>query len=355
MNNQETPVTDQEQPLRQERSMHPDPDTQEQAMKPPGATASPIGEQYGRPTMPPPFVPPMQPSSSWPGYYPGAGPQWTQGGQFVSDYPRRRSRGPWIVLTFFLLFILLIGSVFFLLSITGYNLATSSVTETRHFSVSANPTLVLNNDTGSIHVRAASSGSDVTIQAIKHSGPGGNLNDVKVSYTQNTEGNIVTVNVDRPTNFNFVTSTSVEFEVTVPTMATLQLKTNTGSIDVRGVSGQMALTSNTGSLEARDGMVSGTTQLLTNTGSITFTGSIERSGTYRFETNTGSVDVTLPSVSVFHVDASTDTGSINTNFPAVNVQHHQFTGADAHGDVGNSPQATVSLRTNTGSITLYQG
>lgn len=102
-------------------------------------------------------------------------------------------------------------------------------------------------------------------------------------------------------------------------------------------------------------MVSGTTRLFTNTGSITFTGSIDRSGTYRFETNTGSVHVTLPSTSVFHVDASTNTGSINTNFPAVNVQHHQFTGADAHGDVGNSPQATVSLRTNTGSITLYQG
>lgn len=353
MNNQETPITDQEQRLRHERSVHPD--TQEQAVKPSGATAPPIGEQYGRPSMPPPFVPPVQPPSSWPGYYPGAGPQGIRGGQFGSDYPRRRSQWPWIVLTFFLLFILLIGSMLVLLSVTGYNLATSSVTETRHFSVSANPRLVLNNDTGSIHVRATGSRSDVTIQAIKHSGPGGKLNDVKVSYTQNTEGNIVTVNVDRPTNFNFVTSTSVEFEVTVPTMATLQLKTNTGSIDVRGVSGQMALTSNTGSIEARDGMVSGTTQLLTNTGSITFTGSIERSGTYRFETNTGSVDVTLPSVSVFHVDASTDTGSINTNFPAVNVQHHQFTGADAHGDVGNSPQATVSLRTNTGSITLYQG
>jgi hypothetical protein len=246
-----------------------------------------------------------------------------------------------------------LGGVFFLLSVTEYNFG--SVTETRHFSVSANPTLVLNNDTASIHVHAAGSGSDVTIQAIKHNGPGGNLNDVRVSYTQNTEGNSVTVNVDRLSNFTFFTSTSVEFDVTVPSIATLQLKTNTGSSDVRGVSGQMALTSNTGSVEARDGLVSGTTQLFTNTGSITFTGSIERSGTYRFATNTGSVHATLPSASVFHVDASTNTGSINTNFPAVNVQPHQFTGADAHGDVGNAPQATVSLRTNTGSMSLSQG
>jgi DUF4097 and DUF4098 domain-containing protein YvlB len=86
---------------------------------------------------------------------------------------------------------------------------------------------------------------------------------------------------------------SVDFDVTVPSAAALQLKTNTGSIDVSGVSGQMTLSSNTGSL--------------------------------------------------------------NTNFPGIVVQRHQVTGADAHGDVGGSPQATITLRTSTGSINLYQG
>jgi len=94
--------------------------------------------------------------------------------------------------------------------------------------------------------------------------------------------------------------------------------------------------------------------LITNTGSITFNGSIGESGTYQFQTNTGSVNVTLPGGSVFHVDASTDTGSINTTFPGVTVQQHQFVGADVHSDVGNAPQATISLRTNTGTINLYQ-
>jgi hypothetical protein len=64
--------------------------------------------------------------------------------------------------------------------------------------------------------------------------------------------------------------------------------------------------------------------------------------------------VTLPADGVFHVNASTDTGSINTNFPGVIVQHRQMVGADASGDVGSSPQATVTLRTNTGSVNLYQ-
>jgi DUF4097 and DUF4098 domain-containing protein YvlB len=150
-------------------------------------------------------------------------------------------------------------------------------------------------------------------------------------------------------------SNLVDFDVKVPPAAVLQLKTNTCSIDVSGVSGQMTLSSNTGSLQVSGGTVKGNTALITNTGSVTFNGAITEGGTYTFTTDTGSVNVTLPAESVFHVDASTDTGSINTNFTGVVVQHREVTGADAHGDVGSSPQATITLRTSTGSINLYQG
>ena len=374
MSNQETPVKDKEEPLSEEPSESvktlergenaPEPEPAatspgEQARPtPPGPAATYPGEQ-ARPTMPPPYIPPAQPPYTWQGYYPGTGPQWARGGQYGPQYPypaRKRSQWPWIVLTFVLLFMLLGGGIFSLFSIFGNSVVGfgNTATETRYFSVNASPTLVLNDDSGSIHVRAAGSVNQVTIQATKHSNFGGNLNDVTVSYTQNTEGNTINVNVDRLNGFNPFTSTSVDFDITVPSAAALQLKMNTGSIDVTGVSGQMVLTSNTGSIQATDGMVSGNTELVTNTGSITFNGSIDRSGYYRFETNTGSVTVTLPSESAFHMTASTDTGSINTNFPGVTVQHHQVAGADASGDVGSSPQATVSLRTNTGSINLYQ-
>lgn len=267
---------------------------------------------------------------------------------------RKRSNWPWITLIIVLLFVFVAGGALFVASSLGFNFAGSSTT-TQHYTVSANPTIVLNNDTGTIHVRAGGSGSDVTIQATKHNGWGTNANDVNVTYTQDTASNTVSVNVVRLNNASFFTSASVDFDVTVPGSAALQLKTNTGSIDVSGVSGQMMLTSNTGSVQASGGTLSGNSQLITNTGSVTFTGSISQTGTYQFQTNTGSVNVTLPGASVFHLDASTDTGSINTNFPTVTVQHHQFVGADAQSDVGNAPQATITLRTNTGSINLYQG
>ncbi len=352
MSDQEIPVKEQDQPWSEERQLGGE--ARKQEAHPPWATA-PQPYERGRPTTPPTFIPFTQPHA-WPAYTPGAGPQWASGGQFGPPSPRRRSRWPWIVLTLLLVFVLLTGGAFFMVSILGYNSAgySNSVTETQHFSVSANPTLVLNNDTGSMHMRAGS-GNKVTIQATKHSGPGANLNDVKVNYMQDREGNTVTVNVDRLTNASLYGSTSVDFEITAPSAAVLQLKTNTGTIDISGVSGQMILSSNTGSIQASDGTVSGKSELITNTGSITFNGSTARSGTYRFETNTGSVNVTLPGESVFHLDASTDTGTINTNFPAVLVQHRQFVGADAHSDVGSAPQATISLKTNTGSINLYQG
>lgn len=287
-------------------------------------------------------------------YTNGVGPQWSRGGPYASPTSmRRRSNWPWIVLVIVLLAVFVCGGVWFLASSLGNNFGSTSST-TQHFAVSPNPTIVLNNDIGSIHVRAGYSSGDVTIQATKHIRWGGIASDVNVAYAQDMTSNTVTINVERPGNVTPFGSSSVDFDLTVPGTAALQLKTSTGSIAITGVSGQLVLTSNTGSVRA-DGTLSGNSQLLTNTGSVTFTGSISQMGTYLFQTNTGSVDVTIPGTSVFHVDASTDTGAINTDFSGVAVEHRQFTGADAHSDVGSAPQATITLRTNTGSINLRQG
>jgi Putative adhesin len=276
-------------------------------------------------------------------------------GRRMDHPPRRRSPWPWIVLTVVLV-LAFTGFVGMLFAAFGYNFAgyTSTLTETRHFTVTTAPTVVINNDIGNIRVQAGSTGSDVTIQAFKYAGFGGNMNDVQVNYNQSSNANTITVNVNRSTNFNFFNSPKVDFEVTVPGTAALELKTNTGSIDVSGVSGRMSLTSNTGSVDVRNGALTSSSILSSNTGSISFNGSIDKTGAYQFTTNTGSVNVTLPASSVFHVDATTDTGSITSDFPGVTVDHPNFTGAVAHGDVGNSPQATVTLRTNTGSIYLHQ-
>ena len=118
--------------------------------------------------------------------------------------------------------------------------------------------------------------------------------------------------------------------------------------------GKCQLQSNTGSVDVRDGVLSPGSTLNSNTGSITFNGSISQTGSYQFMTNTGSINVTLPASSAFHLDANTDTGSITSDFPGVYVQHPNFTGAIAHSDVGSAPQATITMTTNTGSISLHE-
>lgn len=349
MNNQEIPVKDQEQPL-SEGNGESGPVQEERSDKP---VATYPAQQYIMPNTPPPFVPLASPPN-WTGYYPGNRPPWT--GQPGMYYPRKRRVWPWIVLTVGLLFLLLIGGVIALFGVAYYRFAAptvNSVTEMHNFVVTANPTLVLINDVGSIHVRGVSPTDIVTIQAIKHGVGGVDLGNIQVIYSYNAETNTVTVGITRqPGGFNL---TSADFDVTVPRVATLQLSTATGSISVDSVSGRMNLTSSTGSVAASGGMIRGNTTLRTNTGSVSFSGAIDRSGTYQFETNTGSVNVTLARDSAFHLNASTNMGSINTNFPGVVVQHPQPMGANAYGDVGRDPQSTVSLRTNTGSINLYQG
>lgn len=352
MNTQDIPVKDQDTPIIEQHEEQGA--LQENGARQPESAPARSAAPQARPSTPAPSLPPEQPPA-WTGYPPGAPPPWAwQPGVYAPYPPRRPSHWPWVVLTIFLLFLLIGGglALFGIFGFTGY--ATSS-TEGQTFTMSTYPTLVLNNDTGSIHVRAAPSVNEISIQATKHGNPWSNLNDIQVSYAQNTTTNSVTVNVDRVNTTSFFTALRVDFDVTVPSAAALQLKTNTGSIDVSGVSGQMTLSSNTGSLQVSAGTVKGNTALITNTGSVTLNGAIAESGSYTFTTDTGSVNVTLPVASVFHLDASTSIGSINTNFPGIVVQRHQVTGADAHGNVGGSPQATITLRTSTGSINLYQG
>lgn len=328
---------------------------QPQVVETPQTNTPPVPEQPVRQAVPPPQYPPYPRQN----YYPGPGQQPYYGPYYGPPYAQTRRRHiiwPWIVLAVFLVFTftwlggLAFGTVGF--NFSGY---TNSVAETpRHFAVSATPTVVINNDIGSIHVQSAGPSSNVIIQATKYAGFGGNVNDVQVNYPQNSASNTITANVSRTTNSTFFSSLKVDFEVTVPSNATLELKTSTGSLNVSGVSGQMSLQSNTGSVEARDGVLSPGSTLNSNTGSITFNGSISQTGSYRFTTNTGSINVTLPASSLFHLDANTDTGSITSDFPGVYVQHTNFTGAVAHSDVGSAPQATITMTTNTGSISLHE-
>ena len=260
-------------------------------------------------------------------------------------------RSPWLWVIVLLIIMVLLGSGLGLPR-AGYNF--SKIEPSHTFSVGALPTIVINDDVGTVNVHTGGTNNSVIVQVTDVSrGLGNNLDNGQVSYNQDSANNTITVNAN--SGSGFFGSNSIDIEVTVPTDSNLQIETNTGEVDVTGITGQMSLSSNTGSIHAEQDSLTGQSILKTDTGSVTFEGTIDPKGSYQFATNTGSVDVTLPGNSSFHVDASTNTGSITSDFPGVNVQHGDFTGASAHSDVGNAPGATVTLKTDTGSISLHQG
>jgi Toastrack DUF4097 len=313
--------------------------------------------------------------------YPGSGsyrdtaPQGISGAPYRQQQARRRGRSPWL---WIIIAIIIIGFMS-----GGFGSAfggrgspfrgfgpQNSVTETRAFTVSNNqPTIIINDLSGNIQVHSGGSSGSVTVQAIKQADGFGNPNDEHVNYKPSPDGNTITINFSGQEG-------SVDFNVTVPDNSSVQLHTDSGNMDVEGVSGQMLLTTNSGNIHAngdtvsgnstlttQDGniemthdMLSGNPTISTSSGDITFSGSIDSTGTYQIKTDNGSIDVTLPENPGFHVDATTNSGSIDSEFPQVHVQDTDSSGQAAHSDVGGSaPGARIILDTNDGSINLHRG
>ncbi len=256
--------------------------------------------------------------------YAGATPQQPVRGQYRQGPYRRGGRGIWfwVILAFIIISLMGggFGSAFNRFGDGGDRFGgsqtSSSVEGPRFFKVSSStPTVVINGDGGAITVQTSSDAHTVTIQDTGSPGFSGNPNDTQVNYTQSPDGN--TINASVQDNGQG----SVDFTVTVPQGADLQLSTGSGD--------------------------------------ISFNGLIGTSGTDQFTTSSGRIDLAVPTNSAFHLNASTSSGSVDTSdFPSVKVQTNNQGGTQATGNVGPAIQgqgATVTLNTQTGDINVHRG
>ncbi len=129
-----------------------------------------------------------------------------------------------------------------------------TTTETRTFNLGGRtqPTLIVTSDEGFVHVRPGA-GNTVTVTATKiGDSSGASPDDFKVNYSQS--GNTITIQVtnDSIHFFDFSASSQADLDVTVPASSDLQLETGSGEITATGIQGKMTLTSNSGSLQATD-------------------------------------------------------------------------------------------------------
>ena len=273
--------------------------------------------------------------------------------------PPRRGRSRW---HWFSVSVLILVVIFGGLFITALALA-RTITETRHFAVSDQPTLVLTNSNGDVHL-VSGPARQITVVAHKHTFAGSE-DQVQVDYQPSSDGKTLTVSTNEGSGFNFDFGVfwriGVDFDVTVPAATTLNVQTSNGSVDASGITGAITLNSSNGSIQADNasGMLrlktengsitvsgasaSGNSVFETSNGSIGFSGSLDTSGSYLFHTSNGSIDLTLPADANFQVSSSTSNGSISSDFNDV-----------TNGQVGSAPFAQVTLETSNGSISIHK-
>ena len=308
-----------------------------------------------------------------------------------SPYRRRRHRA-WLWIIIIVLFFSLMGGGASALGSIGQR----SVTQEHAFNnlPAGTPTIIINEADGNIHV---SHGNSLNIEDVKQSSFFDDPNNINVKF--DTSGNVITVNVD--SGSSFLSSRSVDFNITVPDNANLQLKTTSGDISVDNTSGSMTLTTTSGNvtttndtfngdatlsatsgdIHAENDTFSGNAFLSTTSGDISMdqdtlngsakvndtSGNIDFNGTlassnaphtsYQFTTVSGDISVGLPSNANVNVQADTTSGSIDAGdfSSTITVQDtNQGSGSHAGGVIGSPSDALLVLGTSSGDITIHQ-
>ena len=224
-------------------------------------------------------------------------------------------------------------------------LGETQAAETHTFTVGAQPTVVLKNKAGSIHLRAGQEGQ-VRITTTRR----GYLfsprldKETPISYNQDSAHNTVTA---RTGSWRLFGKNAINFEVAVPPQANLQLTTNFGSISVQNVAGQITLHADAGTIRADQVTLQGKSRLKTDAGSIDFSGSLDPAGNYELSTNLGTIDATLAADASFELTAKTDLGTITTDPSLPQQQHNRV-----NGTIGNGPYPRLKLKTDLGTISV---
>ncbi len=131
----------------------------------------------------------------------------------------------------------------------------------------------------------------------------------------------------------------------------MTLKTQSGSINAKHVSGQMMMSTQNGTITTSDVHLRGHSTVQAESGTINFHGSLDPNGSDLFTNGNGAVGLTLARGAAFRVDARSTSGAINTNYPGIVARHTRSN--EARGTVGKPPLAALTIQTSSGPISIY--
>ena len=131
----------------------------------------------------------------------------------------------------------------------------------------------------------------------------------------------------------------------------LRAKTATGAVTLQGASADAALSTVSGPIKVNGGVFE-RAKLETVTGSITFSGRVDRSGAFDFDTHSGAIDIGLPEDTDASVRVVTIAGSIMNKISRNAPVPGRFgRGFELDMDVGRGG-AKVSVRTFKGPVVI---
>lgn len=222
---------------------------------------------------------------------------------------RQGQRNPLGCLIFMV--VLIVGLAFFIYTYqTGTRVATKP-----------HPTLVITSCTGSIHIQAGKAADQIIIEGFP-------FPPYQLDQTSNT-----------------VTLGDCDRTIIVP--AQTDLKIDADTIDVIGVSGQMQLETNGGTITLTQATLQGQSSLQNNGGAVRFSGTVAPQASCTFDVNGGSIDIALPANATFHIDVTGILSSITSDFPNLLIQNDGI-----HADIGTAPNAHLKMDVNDSPIIL---
>ena len=213
--------------------------------------------------------------------------------------PRRRRRAPWLLLILLLVLVLAAGGV-----MSRVNTFTSNqkVIETHSFANISHPKLVIQGDSGTVHIHSGGSGNAVIVQVTKQEvGVGvANMNDLQVNYTQN--GSTINIETQSQNDF-FFGSRQIDLDITAPNASDLVVSTGSGDVQIDNINGPMTIKTGSGSIQSNSG--NGQVTMITGSGSVTAS---NINGQVTLKAGSGSINATNVSG---QMSLSTGSGSIN--------------------------------------------
>ena len=229
----------------------------------------------------------------------------------------------------------------------------ASVTEEETFSYKLNDggRFSISNVNGSVVVTGGS-GDSVEIVATKKADNQKDLDKIEIEITHSADEIVVETELGDSGHWysHGSNSGSVKYEVIVPVGTRLDsVDTVNGSVNISGVSGEVAAESVNGDLEISD--LAGDVGLSTVNGSIdagfTRLGDQQR---VKIETVNGRVTINLPEDADVEISADTLNGGINARDFGLETEKG-FVGSDLNGKIGNG-NARLNIDTVNGAIKI---